>query len=144
MGPIRNWLARRKVKKEIKKINKLFADDAVICIATEDDVLSLDDYVAAEEAMFASFPDLTFEFDEESLADDDGDGVFVLDGVLKGSFTGADYVYGDDAAAVVATGAAVTKETVYTITVLGGKITKLVIVGGTPQFFYEEVAAIED
>mmetsp|Transcript_17890 Transcript_17890/g.38824 ORF Transcript_17890/g.38824 Transcript_17890/m.38824 type:complete len:202 (-) Transcript_17890:128-733(-) len=143
-GPIRNWLAKRKAKKEIKKIRSLFADDAVICVATEDNVISLADYVAAEEALFASFPDLSFDYDEDCLADDFGDGVFILDGVLTGTFTGEDYVYGDDADAIVATGEAVAKETVYTMTVLDGLITKMLIAGGTPQFFYDQVAAIVD
>ena len=97
----------------------------------------------AEEQLCASFPDLTIDADEAALTDLEGDGVKVIDAVVSGTFSGEDYVYGDNAA-IVATGVAVSKETVYKLTVEDDLITKVVIIGGSPDYFYEAVTVSED
>jgi len=145
MGPIARWFAKHRAERELKKLEKLFAPDAVIILISSNNTeLSLPEYIAAEAALFASFPDLKLEYTEADITDDHGDGEFIIDAVLTGTFTGADYVYGDGMEAVVATGAALSKETIYTLTVVDGKITKLLIAGGDPQWFYEQVAVEED
>ncbi len=97
----------------------------------------------AEEQPRAPFPDLTIDADEAALTDLEGDGVKVIDTVVSGTFSGEDYVHGDNAA-IVATGAAASKEAVYELNVEDDLITKVVIIGGSPDYFYEAVAVSED
>ena len=139
MGPIANMIMRHRQKREIKKLEKEFAPDCEIIIA-EDTTMSLEDYFAAEAALFASFPDLTIDYDVAALEDATDDGVVAVDATVTGTFTGADYVYGDHDA-IVATGAALSKETVYTMTFVDGKVTKFVVVGFDPLYVYETLAA---
>lgn len=149
MSRIGNWIKNRRKKrkerreeKEIEAIREDFADDAIIIFGEigVPDSMNLTEYLAAEEALFASFPDLTIDADEAEITDLEGDGVKVVDAVVSGTFTGEDYVYGDNPA-VVATGAAISKETVYKLTVEDDLITKMIIIGGSPDYFYEAVAA---
>lgn len=143
-GPIRKWFMERHEKKELKKLASLFADDAEIIVVDGEDPVGVSDYIATMEDMFASFPDLTIDADETALTDDVGDGVVKVNATISGTFTGADFAYGDGVEAVKATGTAVTKDVVFEMTVLSDKIEKLVIVGGYPKYFYETVAAAED
>lgn len=143
-GPIRKWFMERHAKKELKKLESLFAPDATITVVDGSDPVGVSDYIATMEDMYASFPDLTIDADEAALTDDVGDGVVEVDATISGTFTGAAYAFGDGAAAVEANGTAVSKEVVFKMTVLSDKITDLVIVGGFPQYFYETVAAVED
>lgn len=140
--PIHKWFMKHRENKEIKKIQSLFADDAEV-IFTEVDVpesMSLADYLAAEESLYASFPDLSVTYFSDALSDNVGDGLVEVDALVSGTFTGEDFVYGDNPA-VVATGEAISKATTYKMVVHNNKIIKLVIVGGTPKFFYDAVAA---
>ena len=143
-GPIRKWFMERHAKKELKKLKSLFADDAEIVIVDGTDPVGVADYIDTMESLYASFPDLTIDADETVLTDDVGDGVVEVDATISGTFTGADYAFGDDVEAVEATGTSVSKDVVFQMTVLNDKIEKLVIVGGYPKYFYDEVAAVED
>lgn len=135
----------RREEREIEAIREDFADDAIIIFGEigVPDSMSLDDYISQEDALFASFPDLTIDADEAAIGDLEGDGVKVVDAVVTGTFTGEDYVYGDNPA-IVATGEAVSKETVYKLTVEDDLITKMVIIGGSPDYFYEAVTVTDD
>jgi hypothetical protein len=95
-----------------------------------------------EAAMYASFPDMTIEYDTANVTDGEGDGIAAIDAVMTGTFTGADYVIGDKPA-IVANGVAVSKETSFAFTYENEKITKLVIVGMDPVTLYEEVAVTD-
>ena len=143
-GPIRKYFMERHAKKEIRKLESLFAPDAEIVVVDGEDPVGVSDYISTMESLFDSFPDLTIDADETALTDDVGDGVVEIDATVSGTFTGAAYAYGDGVAAVKATGTAVSKDVVFKMTVLSDKITNLVIVGGYPKYFYETVAAAED
>lgn len=64
----------------------------------------------------------------------------IINTVVSGTFVGEDYVYGDNAA-IVANGMTVSKDTIYELLVEDGLITNMVIIGASPDFFYETVAA---
>lgn len=102
------------------------------------------DFVAAEEAMYLSFPDMTIEYDTESVDDGKGNGVVEMDATVTGTFTGADYIVGDKTDAIVATGKAVSKQTTFTFTYENEKIVKLQIIGLDPFTLYDEVAVATD
>lgn len=61
--------------------------------------MPLTDFLAAEVAMYESFPDMTIEFDKDNVDDGKGDGVCELDATMTGTFTGLDYIVGDKAGA---------------------------------------------
>lgn len=144
VGPIRKWFMERHAKHELKKLASLFADDATIVIADGEDPVGVSDYISTMEDLYASFPDLTIDADETALTDDVGDGAVEIDATISGTFTGAEYAYGDGAAAYVATGTKVSKDVTFQMTVVSYKIESLVIVGGYPKYFYDTVAAAAD
>lgn len=115
---------------------------STVIIIAGDEEMPIADFVVAEAAMYASFPDMTLEYDTANVTDGVGDGIAAIDAVVSGTFTGADYVVGDKPA-IVATGAAVSKETKFAFTYENEKITKLVIVGLDPIAVYEEVAVTD-
>lgn len=152
MSRIRNWIKNRRAKRKerreermIEAIREDFADDAIIIFGEigVPDTMNLTEYLSAEDNIFASFPDLTIDAKEAELSDLEGDGVKIVNAVVSGTFTGEDYVYGDKPA-IVATGETVSKDTVYKLTVEDDLITKMIIIGASPDFFYEAVAVTED
>jgi len=112
-------------------------------IVAGDEEMPIADFVVAEAAMYASFPDMTIDYDTANVTDGEGDGIAEIDATVTGTFTGADYVVGDKPA-IVATGAVVSKETKFAFTYENEKITKLVIVGLDPVALYEEVDVTTD
>ena len=140
MGIVDRIMKRRKAR-EIAALKADFADDCVVYIS-ENTSLSIDDYIAAEEAVFASFPDLTIDYDESEVDDEKGNAMVEVECVITGTFSGVDYVYGDQPA-IVASGAAISKPSVWTFTVVDDKVTKLVIVGLDPKSLYATVAVTE-
>lgn len=149
MSRIGNWIrhrrAKRKERREERMLEELtedFSDDAVIIFGEPGvpEFMNVTEYLAAEENLFASFPHLTIDAEEAELSDLEGDGVKIINTVVSGTFVGEDYVYGDNAA-IVANGMTVSKDTIYELLVEDGLITNMVIIGASPDFFYETVAA---
>ena len=91
-----------------------------------------------------SFPDMTIEYDMEEVNDGKGGGVVELEATVMGTFTGADFIFGDKKDAIIATRQAVSKQMAYTFTFENEKIVKLVIVGLNPVTLYDEVAVATD
>ena len=142
MGPILRRIMKRRRNREIKRLKEDFAPDCEVIIAGNT-TMSLEDYFAAEANLFASFPDLKIDYVEAAVDDGLDDGTIVVDATTTGTFTGADYVYGDYPA-IVATGEALEKETIYTITFEDGLITKFVVIGFDPLFVYETLTETDD
>lgn len=127
----------------MKELRKDFADDAQVYISG-DDPMPVADFIAAEEAMYLSFPDMTIEYDEDKVDDGKGNGIVELDAIVTGTFKGADYIVGDKTDAIVATGKAVSKQTTFTFTYENEKIVKLQVIGLDPFTLYDEVAVATD
>ena len=92
---------------------------STVIIIAGNESMPVTNFVVTKAAMYASFLDLTIEYDTANVTDG---GIAEIDATVTGTFT----IVGDRDA-IIATGATISKETKFLFTYKNEKITKLVI-----------------